>query len=344
MQEYLEQIRSFFTGMRLADPWYLLLLVLIPAYIWWQLYSRRRKYVRMHMSDLSGIHKIASTGRVKSLSLLLILRCLTIACAVVALARPQTGFSNEKISTEGIDMMMAMDISSSMYAVDFKPNRMEAAKKTASEFIDARPSDRIGMVVFAGETFTQCPITLDHELLKSQIKDIDNWQLEDGTALGDGLFMAVNRLLDTADIKTKVVILITDGVRTAGQFAPLDAADAAMQYHIRVYTIGVGSQTNRPIPIIDKQGRHIYDLDPQISFDEKTLQQIADKTGGQYFRATSADKLSEIYKEIDKIEKQKVSLNITKRYDEKFYPFAFAALLFLMLELILANTIFRTVT
>ncbi|MBC8047697.1 MAG: VWA domain-containing protein [Fimbriimonadaceae bacterium] len=344
MQEYLENIKLYFQDIRFADPWYFLLLLLIPIYIWWHISSRRKKYVQLKMSRLGGIKNIAHSGRVKFFPLLFILRCLCISAVAIALARPQTGFSNAKISTMGIDMVIAMDISSSMYAIDIKPNRMKAAKETAIEFIDARKNDRIGMVVFAGETFTQCPITLDHELLKTQIENVDHWLLEDGTALGDGLFMAVTRLTDTTQLNTKVIILITDGVRTAGEFAPLDASEAAKQFNIRVYTIGIGSRTNQPVPVVDKNGRIMYELDPQSSFDETTMQQIADNTGGKYFRATTKESLSEIYKEIDAIEKQKVETTITKRYDEKFYPFAFAAILFLLIEIILANTLFRTVT
>lgn len=340
----IDQLTLYFQQITFANPEYFLFMLLIPCYIIWIVRRKRKKYVSLKMSNLSGIKNIANSGRTKWLWILPLFRCLAFASAIIALARPQSSFSNEKVSTQGIDMMMAMDISSSMYAIDFKPNRMQAAKETAKEFIDARASDRIGMVVFAGETFTQSPITLDHELLKAQIDQIDNWQLEDGTALGDGLFMAVNRLVDTTQLNTKVIILITDGVRTAGEFAPLDASEAAKQLNIRVYTIGVGSKTNRPIPVVDKNGRQIYELDPQSAFDETTLKQIAETTGGQYFRATSKEKLSEIYHEIDQLEKQKIDVNISKRFDEKFYPFAFAAIIFLFIEILLSLTIFKTVT
>lgn len=326
-----------------ADPWYLLLLVLIPFFVWYQFRSRK-KFVEFNATSIQYIKNELVTNRTRWIKIIPVLRMLAYTFAVIALARPQAGFSNKRITTEGIDIVLAMDISSSMYAIDFRPNRMAAAKEAAKEFVSARNSDRIGLVVFAGEAFTQCPITLDHILLQNQIDIIDNWQLEDGTAIGDGLFMAVNRLLDTTQLNTKVIILLTDGVRTAGEFSPTDAADAAAQLNIRVYTIGVGSETNRPIPVVDKSGRMIYELDPKISFDEQALKDIAQSTGGLYFRATTKEKLNEIYKEIDKIERQKVEVDVTQRYEEKFYLFALLAFAFLLLELLLSHTIFRSLT
>lgn len=344
MQQITDFFESYFTGISFADPWYLLLLVLIPVYAWWKYFRRKKKYVQLKASNLSSVQSVAKTARVKLLSVLFMLRCLAIASAVIALARPQSSFSNENITTRGIDIVISMDVSPSMYAIDLRPNRLEAAKVTAKEFIDARKNDRIGLVVFSAEAFTQCPITLDHELIKSQIDFVDNWQLGGGTALGDGLFMAVNRIADTTQLNTKVIILMTDGYKNAGEFSPLDAAMAAKQLNVRVYTIGVGKKTNQPIPIYDKNGREAGYLDPNEAFDEPTMQEIADITGGKYFRATSKEGLTEIYKEIDAIEKQKIDVSITKRYDEKFYPFAFAAILFLALEIILSQTVFRSVT
>ncbi|MBP7400419.1 MAG: VWA domain-containing protein [Chitinophagales bacterium] len=326
-----------------ADPWFLLLLILIPVFILYQ-HNSKKKFVVFNSSTIHNIKEKLYTPRTNWIKILPALRMLSFAFAVIALARPQAGFSNKKITTEGIDIVLAMDISSSMYAIDFKPNRMTAAKEAAKNFVRERRSDRIGLVVFAGEAFTQCPITLDHILLENQIDIVDNWQLEDGTAIGDGLFMAVNRLRDTTQLSTKVIILLTDGVRTAGEFSPQDAAYAAAQLNIRVYTIGVGSETTSPIPVVDKSGRMIFELDPRISFDEPSLKEIAEITGGLYFRATSKEKLTEIYKEIDKIERQKVEVNVTKRYEEKFYLFAVLAFVCLLLEMMLSKTIFRTLT
>jgi len=330
---------------RFEDPWFFLLLLLLPLYIYYYKNRSRDKYVEFKISSLGGLQNKKNTPvKIKWLPALFVLRILSLIMIVIALARPQTGFSNKRISSEGIDMMLSLDVSTSMYAIDFRPNRMEAAKVAAKEFIDSRPGDRIGLVVFAGETFTQCPATLDHELLKTQVDNADNWYLQDGTAIGDGLFMAVNRLADTTKLSTKVIILLTDGVRMGGKFSPIDAANAAKQLNIRVYTIGVGSETNMPIPVVDKNGRRVFDLDPRISFDETTLKEIADITGGTYFKATSKEKLTEIYKEIDTIEKQKIEVDITRRYDEQFHLFALAGLILLLIELILTFTIFRSVT
>lgn len=336
---------DFIQDIRFEDPWFFLLLMLLPLYIYYYKNRARNKYVEFKISSLGGLQKQNFTpAKIKWLPSLFILRILSFIMIVIALARPQTGFSNKKISSEGIDMMLSLDVSTSMYAIDFRPNRMEAAKVAAKEFIDSRPGDRIGLVVFAGETFTQCPATLDHELLKTQVDNADNWYLQDGTAIGDGLFMAVNRLADTSNLSTKVIILLTDGVRMGGKFSPLDAANAAKQLNIRVYTIGVGSETNTPIPVVDKNGRRVFDLDPRISFDETTLKEIANITGGTYFKATSKEKLSEVYSEIDTIEKQKIDVDITRRYDEQFHLFALAGFILLLFELILTHTIFRSVT
>lgn len=330
---------------RFEDPWFFLLLLLLPLYFYYYRNRGRSKYVEFKISSLEGLKNTNSTPlKIKWLPLLFILRILSFIVIVIALARPQTGFSNKRISSEGIDMMLSLDVSTSMYAIDFRPNRMEAAKVAAKEFIDSRPGDRIGLVVFAGETFTQCPATLDHELLKTQVDNADNWYLQDGTAIGDGLFMSVNRLADTTNLSTKVIILLTDGVRMGGKFSPIDAANAAKQLNIRVYTIGVGSETNMPIPVVDKNGRRVFDLDPRISFDESTLKEIADITGGTYFKATSKEKLTEIYREIDTIEKQKIDVDITRRYDEQFHLFVLAGFILLLIEIILRHTIFRSVT
>ncbi len=336
---------GYFSDIRFEDPWFFLLLLLLPLYIWYYITRSRKKYVEFKISSLKGIQNSNYIPpKIKWLPILFVLRLLSVLLIVIALARPQTGFSNKRISSNGIDMMLALDVSASMYAIDFRPNRMEAAKIAAKEFIDKRPGDRIGLVVFAGETFTQCPATLDHELLKTQVDNADNWYLQDGTAMGDGLFMAVNRLADTSNLATKVIILLTDGVRMGGKFSPIDAANAAKQLNIRVYTIGVGSETNSPIPVVDKNGRRVFDLDPRISFDEPTLKQIAEITGGTYFKATSKEKLSEVYQEIDKIEKQKIDIDITRRYDEKFHYFALAGLILVLIEIVLSQTIFRSVT
>ncbi len=336
MNEIIENIRF-------EDPWFLLLLLAVPIYFIYLKRNVNAKFVSFKISSVAGFgNKVPK--KIKWMRLLPILRIAAFVLLVIAIARPQTGFSNKKISAEGIDIVLALDVSPSMYAIDFKPNRMEAAKVAAMEFIDSRPNDRIGLVVFAGEAFTQCPATLDHNMLKAQVETADNWYLKDGTAIGDGLFMAVNRLSDTANVNTKVVILLTDGVRIGGNFSPIDAANAAQQLNIRTYTIGVGTESSTPIPVVDKNGRRIFELDPRISFDESVLKEVATITGGQYFKATSKEKLTEIYKEIDTIEKQKFEVDITQRYDEHFFYFALVGLILLITEIVLTNTIFRSLT
>jgi len=330
-------------NIRFEDPWFLLLLLAVPFYFIYLKRNPNTKFVSFKISSVAGFGKKVPS-KIKWMRLLPILRISAFILLVIAIARPQTGFSNKKISAEGINIILALDVSPSMYAIDFKPNRMEAAKVAAMEFIDSRPNDKIGLVVFAGEAFTQCPATLDHNLLKAQVETADNWYLKDGTAIGDGLFMAVNRLADTANLNTKVVILLTDGVRIGGNFSPIDAANAAQQLNIRTYTIGVGTESSVPIPVVDKNGRRIFELDPRISFDESVLKEVASITGGQYFKATSNEKLTDIYKEIDTIEKQKFDVDITQRYDEHFFYFALIGLLLLITAIVLTNTIFRSLT
>jgi len=334
---------DWITDIQFADPWFFLLLLGIPLYLYLRKRIERNRFVRLRMSTLEGVSK-KPTGRVRFMFLLPVFRLLTYICIVIALARPQTHFSNSRLYSEGIDIMLSLDVSPSMYAIDFKPNRMEAAKVAAQSFIDARPNDRIGGGVFAGEAFTQCPATLDHNLLKAQVEQADNWYLKDGTAIGDGLFMAVNRLADSTNPGQKVIILLTDGVRIGGKFSPLDAAQAAKQLNIRVYTIGVGSKSNSPIPVVDKNGRRIFELDPRISYDEPMMQEIAQMTGGTHFKASSPESLIDVYQEIDKIEKQKIAVDITRRNEEHYFYFALVAVILLFAEMLLSHTLFRSLT
>ncbi len=344
---------AYFQDVAFAQPAWLALLGLLPPLALWYRWRYRRRFAPLTLPGSSPgtggngtdvPDPVRPTLRTRMLFLPPALRLLALAAISVALARPQTRFSEESITTEGIDIVLAMDVSTSMWAVDFRPNRMEAAKQTAAEFIEARPHDRIGLVVFAGEAFTQCPITLDHELLQRLVLDADAYRLEDGTAIGDGSWLALNRLIDSTSLQSKVIILLTDGVQTAGEFAPLDAAKAAADLGVRLYTIGIGSQTRGRIPVVDPRGRQIFELDPDNSFDEATLEEMARLTGGAYFRATSTDKLREIYREIDQLEKEKIDVNVAVRYEEKFYPLAWLAAGLLLLELLLAQTWLRTTT
>jgi Ca-activated chloride channel family protein len=243
------------------------------------------------------------------------------------------------MTTEGIDIMISLDISGSMQAMDFKPNRLEAAKEVAIDFINGRPNDRMGLVIFAAESFTQCPLTVDHTVLSNLFRDVRIGMLEDGTAIGMGLATAVNRLKDS-DSKSKVIILLSDGENNSGTIAPLTAAEIARTFGIRVYTIGVGTIGTAPVPINTVFGQQIQQV--EVKIDEAMLSEIAKITGGQYFRATNRAALENIYKEIDEMEKIKIEVQEYTRYAEHFLPFALIATLLLLLEIVLRNTVLRT--
>lgn len=261
------------------------------------------------------------------------LRCAAFAALVAALARPQDVERLSHTTTEGIDIMLAIDVSGSMLARDFKPDRISAAKQVAGNFIADRPNDRIGLVVFAGESFTQSPLTTDKASLLNILGTVESGIVEDGTAIGNGLGTAVNRLRESK-AESKVAILLTDGVNNRGQIAPQTAADIAASLGIRVYTIGVGSEDTAPYPAIDMWGNVSF-VPMKVEIDEKTLSEIAEKTGGKYFRATDNDKLNEIYKEIDRLEKSRVEVEHRTRYDERFAGFALAALCLLVAEFLM---------
>jgi Ca-activated chloride channel family protein len=257
---------------------------------------------------------------------------------VIAVARPQSALSWQNSTTEGIDIVIATDISGSMLAEDLKPNRLEAGKNIAIDFIKDRPDDRIGLVIFSGESFTQCPLTIDHDVLINLFKDVNNGMVDDGTAIGMGLATAVNRLKDS-EAKSKVVILLTDGSNTGGSIPPLTAAEIAKKMNIRVYTVGVGTKGMAPYPVRTTQGIQYQQV--PVTIDETTLTGIAKVTGGKYFRATNNEKLKEIYQQIDKLEKAKIAVTEYHKKTERFLPFVLIALLFLLLEFALRNTIFK---
>lgn len=267
-----------------------------------------------------------------------ILRLCAITLIIIAIARPRSSSQVEKIDTEGIDIMLAMDISTSMLAQDFTPNRISAAKDIAIEFISQRPSDRIGIVVFAGESFTQCPLTTDRATLINLMKEIQMDVIEDGTAIGNGLAMSVARLKDS-DAKSRVIILLTDGVNNSGEVTPEMASEIAKNYGVRVYTIGVGANGTAPYPVMTPWGVDIQKVPVEI--DEKLLKNIAETTGGRYFRATDNTKLSEIYAEINKMEKAKTSVDSFPVYKELFTNFALSALICFLLEFLLKFAIFK---
>ena len=259
-----------------------------------------------------------------------VLRTLALVMIVISIARPRSSEELSKVDTEGIDIVLAMDVSTSMLARDLTPDRINASKDIAIEFISQRPSDRMGIVVFAGESFTQCPLTTDRATLINLIKEVQTDLIEDGTAIGNGLATAVARLKDS-DARSRVVILLTDGVNNSGEVSPQTAAEIAKTYGVRVYTIGVGKEGMAPYPVMTPFGVQVQNM--KVEIDEKLLKEVAESTGGRYFRATDNTKLAEIYSEINKMEKAKTTVDSFPVYKELFGPFALAALFALLLEL-----------
>lgn len=315
----------------------LVLLPLIAHYIFMQ----RKNRAQFRFSNVAGAKAAQDTFKSKLIHVPFVLRCLVIALMVVILARPQSTSSWQDVSTEGIDIVMALDISSSMLAEDFKPNRLEAAKKVAKNFIAKRPNDRLGLVVFAGESFTQCPLTTDHSVILNLFEDVKSGMLEDGTAIGMGLATSVKRLKDSEAI-SKVVILLTDGDNNSGSIAPATAAEIAKEFGVRVYTVGVGTRGTAPVPFTDPFGRTRYQ-DVEVKINEELLTRISDLTDGKYFRATDNESLEQVYAEIDELEKSKIDVTEYRKRKEEFLPFAIVALLLLGIELLLKQTILRSI-
>ena len=327
--------------MTFANPGYLFLLLLLIPVIGWYIYELRKADASVQIGDTRVIQKQPKPLRVRLLHLPFILRLVAITLLSLALARPQLTNRWSSESTEGIDIMMALDISGTMLAEDLKPNRLEAAKQVASDFVLARPNDQIGLVVFAGESFTQCPLTIDHAILVNLFQSVEYGMIEDGTAIGLGLANAVNRLKDS-QTKSKVVILLTDGSNNRGEIDPQTAAEIAKTFGIRVYTVGVGSYGQARVPVQTPIGTQYIMMDSE--FDETTLQRIAQTTGGQYFRATDNSSLKKIYEQIDQLEKTKLRVREYAKHTENFTPFLYAALLCLLVELLLRYFVLRTIT
>ena len=323
-----------------AYPWVLWSLLLIPVLVavYWK---RRQKMVtEMTFSSLQPFDHTPRSLREKLHDVPVALRLFALALFIIALARPQSVSSKENVSTEGIDIVLLLDISGSMIAEDFTPNRIEAAKQVAAEFIDGRANDRIGLVIFSAQSFTQCPLTTDYPVLKSLLKEVKNGMIEDGTAIGLAIANGVNRLKDS-QAKSKVMILLTDGVNNRGEIDPLTAAKIAATFGIRIYTVGVGAQGDAPYPVQTPFGiqRRMIPAD----LDEKSLTMIAEMTGGKYFRATDNRKLKAIYKEIDQMERSKIEVTAYKRYSELFYGWVGGGLLVLLLEVGLGATVLRKI-
>jgi len=331
---------SVWKNIEFAHPAYFGLLALLPVMIYWYYAKQQKKQVAMDMSSLQGLKGLPVSWKVRFRPLLLILRLLAFTALVVALARPQTSNTSESIDSEGIDIVLGIDISGSMLAEDLQPNRLEAAKKVANDFVDRRISDRIGLVIFSGESFTQCPITTDHAVLKNQIAAIKSGMLQDGTAIGMGLATAVDRLRNSK-AKSKVIILLTDGVNNVGLIDPLTALEIAKAFKTRVYTVGVGTIGKAPFPMTMPDGS-IQMAMQDVQLDEPLMKKISSETGGKYFRATNNRDLENIYGEIDKLEKTKVEITSYRRFAEHFFPFAILALACILLEVVLRYTIFRS--
>ena len=331
---------NFFNHITFANPLLLWLLIIIPILIF--LYSFRDTLGSIYISSAENFSGMKKSFKEYMKQILFTLKLIATALLILALARPQSTTSWKNISTEGIDIVLAMDISASMLAQDFKPNRLEASKEVAIDFVDARPNDRIGLIIFSGESFTQCPLTTDHAIIKNLMGDIKTGMIADGTAIGMGLATSVSRIKESK-AKSKVVILLTDGVNNMGAVAPQTAADIAKAFGIRVYTIGVGTKGKAKAPVaMYPNGQYVFDYVP-VEIDEKMLQNIADLTGGKYFRATNNSKLASIYKEIDRMEKTIVEERKHTRRTEEFFPFALTAGILLLFNFTMKNTLLRSI-
>ena len=322
---------------RFEDPHFLFLILAIPALVY--VYARRRRSGAIRYSDVESLRQsdVRRTGRRRHA--LFALRVLALATLIVAFSRPQTGVTSETLSAEGIDIVLAIDVSSSMLAEDLEPNRLEAAKAVAAEFVEGRRNDRIGLVVFAGEAFPQVPLTLDYSVVTDLLGQIEVGMIEDGTAVGMGLATAVKRL-QASDAKSQVVVLLTDGRNNTGEIGPVTAGQMAQALGVRVYTIGAGSQGMARVPIDDRlRGRRYVTV--EVDIDEASLQEVAETTGGRYFRATNREGLGQIYEEIDALETTEIEVQNFTSYGELFhYPLA-AGLLLLLLEVGLGQTVLR---
>ena len=329
-------ILDYFKNITFGQPWAFLLLALIPVLIWWYAAKNNKRQSAIIISDTSA--KGFSSWKSSLRHLPFVFRLLALIFIIAAIARPQTMFEEQNAEGAGVDIVLCIDVSGSMTAQDLKPNRLEAAKNVAIDFVNRRPTDRIGIVIFSGESFTQCPLTTDKRVLVSAIENIRNGLLEDGTAIGSGLGTSVDRLRSSKSA-SKVVILLTDGENNGGLIDPQTAKEIAKAFLVKVYTIGVGTDGYAPQPQNTPLG--VVMANSKVSIDEKLLKEIARETGGNYFRAKDNEDLTGIYAEIDNLEKSKVEITSRTRYTEKFFPFILAALAFLFLELFLKFTVFK---
>ena len=327
-----------FSNVTFGYPHFLYLLIIVPLLFFWYWRQHKKRSAAITYSNLDVFVGLEKTLKERLRHLPFILRVLGLSLLIIALARPQSYSSGENVYTEGIDVAMLLDISGSMLAEDFKPNRLEAAKNVIDEFVAGRTTDKIGLVVFASESFTQCPLTIDYPVLRNLLKDIQSGIIEDGTAIGTAIANGVNRLKDS-EAKSKVIILLTDGVNNSGEIDPITAAQIAKKFGIRIYTVGVGTVGEAPYPFQTPFGKR-YQMVP-VEIDEKVLNEVAEITDGKYFRATNNKKLEEIYNIIDTLEKTRVEITSYRKAKELFYGWLGAGLLLILLELILSRTYLR---
>jgi Ca-activated chloride channel family protein len=329
-----------FNNWTFANPEFLYLLAIIPLLWVWRYFYSKRQFSSLKISSIQSFK--TKSWKENGKFIIFLLRSLALCFIIIGFARPQSSSSWQDSTTMGIDIIISMDISGSMLAQDLKPDRLEASKNVALDFISARPNDRMGLVIFSGESFTQCPLTTDHQVLQNLFKDVKSGMIEDGTAIGMGLATSVNRLKDSQAI-SKVVILLTDGVNNKGSIPPLTAAKIAQKFGIRVYTIGVGTEGFAPYPFKTPFGTTVYQ-DIEVQIDEKTLQDIASTTNGKYFRATSNRALKEIYLEIDELERSKIDVKEFSKKNEEFRLLILVALSLLLIEFYCKKFLFKSIT
>jgi Ca-activated chloride channel family protein len=333
---------NYYNDIQFAEKQWFWLFAIIPMMLAWYLYKLKTYEGELNYSSFNLFNGIKSSLKAKFRHVLFLLRLVALSFLILAIARPQSRSSWKDVKTEGIDIVVSLDVSLSMLAKDFKPNRLEVAKEVLGDFIDARPNDKIGLVVFSGEAFTQCPLTTDHKIIKNMFGDIKAGMLDQGTAIGLGLADGVARVKDSK-AKSKVVILISDGVSNVGEIAPLTAADIAKTFGVRVYCIGVGSKGKALQPVaLYPNGEMEYDY-VDVDIDDATMTQISKMTGGKYFRATDRESLEKTYKEIDLLEKTIISEKNFSNKSEHFLPFALAAAICLLLEFLLKRFVFKAI-
>ncbi len=328
------------TRLQFADPWYLLILLVIPLLVLRKLWVQKKVPAGLVFPLVGLARQLEETWTLRVGRYLIVLKLAGIALLVFAFARPQLGSAEEDILTEGVDIMITVDVSGSMAAEDFRPrNRLAVAKQVIQDFVRGRQSDRMGLVIFAGRSFTKCPLTIDYDVLLKQIEDVQLGVIDDGTAIGSGLANAVNRLR-ASKAKSRVIILLTDGVNNSGEVDPLTAAELARSLGVKVYTVGVGRDGMAPFPVNDPVFGRRY-VDVQVQIDEEVLTKIAGSTGGQYFRAVDKDSLQRIFKTIDNLEKSRISVKSYTHYNEIFGYFLWPGLALILAESLLSHTRFR---